>query len=479
MELIAAAAVVVLRRTPELQVLMVRRSEQQRAFPGNWTFPGGTLDPEDGPADDPQALRQCALRELFEETGLLPGYSGASAPLALAQQELLNQTLDWATFCARLAYRPPLAELQFLGLRVTPPIMPRRFETAYFLLEDVGGEPLAFSPEMAEGGWFHPRELLGRWREQQAQIPAPVLEVLKLLDSRGVDLPGLQAQANSRETIPLPIELYPGIELVPLRTPTLEPATHTNGYFVGGQSFVIIDPASPYPDQQERLRAAVQRRLAAGDRPVEVVLTHHHRDHVGAACFLRDWLGMPIAAHARTAELLAFDVDRQIDDGEVWELGVDAAHRPWRLEALFTPGHAPGHLCFIDRRADVAIVGDMLAGMGTILIKRPRGNMGQYLASLDRLAQAGVRHGLPAHGPVIGDLPARCREYIAHRQMRNQRILSALAAGSLSLEELLPVVYSDVDPRALGLARWSLDAHLGHLEEIQAVHQRAERWALG
>jgi flavorubredoxin len=44
--------------------------------------------------------------------------------------------------------------------------------------------------------------------------------------------------------------MRPGIVLVPLRTPTLPPATHTNCYIVGGDEVIVIDPASPYEEEQ-------------------------------------------------------------------------------------------------------------------------------------------------------------------------------------------------------------------------------------
>lgn len=486
MKLVEASALVLIRRAPDLQILMVRRAENQRAFPGHWTFPGGALDAADGAlaqeglAD--AASRHCALRELFEETGVLPGYAGDWAGLGDDRQALLANQLGWGDFCARRNYLPPIATLEFIGLRVTPPIMPRLFETHYYLLElaaDEACEPLAFSPEMAEGGWKRPDALYQLWLRSQALLPAPVLEVIKALRAEAIDLAMLRAQANSRDSVPIPIELYPGIEMFPLRTPTLAPATHTNGYLIGGERFVIIDPASPYPDQQEVLRQVLQRRLDAGDRPLAVLLTHHHRDHVGGATFVRDWLGVPIRAHADTAALIDFEIDQAIEDGESWDLGQDELDRPWRVEAMFTPGHAPGHLCFIDRREGVTVVGDMLAGFGTILIKRPRGDMGKYLASLQRMADdPGISRGLPAHGPIIPALRARCLEYIQHRRMRELRVLEALAQGPLTEAEVLSFVYSDIDPQALPLARWALDAHLAHMEQEGEIGQVDGFWRL-
>jgi len=80
-----------------------------------------------------------------------------------------------------------------------------------------------------------------------------------------------------------------------------------------------------------------------------VVLTHHHVDHVGDATRLAARHGAGIAAHAVTAEKLRgrVAVTRAIADGERLALGAHA------LRARFTPGHAPGHLCFVDEAAGI------------------------------------------------------------------------------------------------------------------------------
>lgn len=490
-----SAILVLLRDAPEgPEVLLVRRAENQRAFPGYWSFPGGALDAadkselQDHPDDaDDTPFRRAALRELFEETGLLPGYTGPAEALGAAQQALLSQSSSWRETCLQLGYSPPLAAVQAIGLRVTPPIAPRRFATQYFLLrlkaDELREAAIALSPELAEAAWIRPGEMLRRWEFGQDLISPPVLEVLRVLAAAGEpDLGALRALANDIDSLPMPIEVHPGIEMVPVLTPTLAPATHTNSYLVGRERFVIIDPATPYPEEQAVLRRFLQRRLDLGHRPLAVLLTHHHRDHIGAACFMRDWLGVPVQAHAATAALLDFDVDATIEDGQEWQLGSDpATGAPWSLQALFTPGHAPGHLCFVDSRQGASVVGDMLAGMGTILIKRPKGDMGQYLASLQRLADAAGAYphpvrGFPAHGPLIPDLRARSLEYIAHRQMRDEKILAALGQGPLADDALLAAVYADIDPRALPIARWSLEAHLHRLEHIGRVQHCESGW---
>ena len=122
----------------------------------------------------------------------------------------------------------------------------------------------------------------------------------------------------------------------------------------------------------------------------------------------------------------------------------------------------------------------MVAGIGTILIDPSEGDMGEYLASLRALLARPAAMLLPAHGPPIVDGHAKLREYLAHRTMREDRALAALAKhpAGVELDALVPDVYADT-PRVLWpLAARSLLAHLHKLvREGRARELGRERWA--
>jgi glyoxylase-like metal-dependent hydrolase (beta-lactamase superfamily II) len=224
----------------------------------------------------------------------------------------------------------------------------------------------------------------------------------------------------------------------------------------------VVDPGSPFPEEQAALASALT------DVPVTaVLLTHHHGDHTGGAQALADARGVPIVAHAATADALEgiVTVSRTLADGE-------DIHG---LVAVHTPGHAWGHLCFTLGNATIA--GDMVAGVGTILIAPGDGDMTVYLQSLEKL-QARGGSLLPAHGPPIPDGAAKCREYLAHRRMREERVAGALSDTPSTLAELVVSAYADT-PRALWpLAERSLAAHLEKLvRDGRAIFDGRERWS--
>lgn len=261
-------------------------------------------------------------------------------------------------------------------------------------------------------------------------------------------------------------ELADGVRVVELRTPTLPPATATNTLVVGKRRLAVIEPATPHAEE----RAALDRVLdeLTGGEVVAILLTHHHVDHVGYAEELRARTGAPIHAHAETAARLGFAVDVELVDGA--EIELDAG---FSLAAVFTPGHAPGHLVYRERRTGVAYAGDMVAGVGTILIDpEDGGDMAAYLASLDRIAAAGPSLLVPAHGPVLRDPDGCVRRYKAHRQMREDRVLAAITEVPRDLSEVLAGAYADTSRDLWWLASRSLEAHLRKLEAEGRVWRR-------
>lgn len=269
----------------------------------------------------------------------------------------------------------------------------------------------------------------------------------------------------------------PTIQMLPVRTPTLPPATHTNTFLVGTREAVLIEPATPYKGEQDLMIEWVHEARLNGIEPIAILATHHHPDHVGGATALQERLQLPLWAHAMTAQRLdgIVDVDMLIQDGERLVL---QGPTPTALSALHTPGHAPGHLCFVDEATGMMIAGDMVASVGTIIVEPTDGDMLLYLESLRKMAGLQPEALLPAHGDVIREPQVILEFYIQHRLMREGKVLAALRArGKPSRpRHLVAQAYDDTPKHLWPLALQSIEAHLIKLEREGRIQKHGDRW---
>lgn len=432
--------------------------------------------PAKGAADAPH--RAAVVRELLEETGLLLTSGGLTA--------LPGPPHSWLgeVYRATGAEPPALDAFEPAGRWVTPDVLPIRYDTRFFLV-DVPNlpEPRANPAELARAWFDQPSALLAGHRRLELIVALPTRLQLEALACAGTDPAGPTAAALAALTGASGESLYdekleasgleamPGIRQLPLRTPTLPPATHTNCYIVGHEKAVIIDPATYEDGERARLAEVLDSLASQGTRFEAVVLTHHHPDHVGAAVWTKDYLSVPIWAHPVTRDLLQgqVPVDALLHEGDRIDLGKDAEGEPFVLECLHTPGHAAGHLVFRDlrRRGDRMIVGDMVAAVGTIIVDPDEGDMGEYIRQLERLRSYPNGLLFPAHGPPIAAGHRKLEGYIKHRLAREERVFDALRAfGSRArAHDLLPMAYSDAPQAIWPLAERSCLAHLIKLVE--------------
>ena len=237
--------------------------------------------------------------------------------------------------------------------------------------------------------------------------------------------------------------------------------TGTGTYIVGNGTVAVIDPGPDDGAHLEALLAAVE-----GETVSHVLVTHTHRDHAPLARPFADAVGALVLAarpparetHASggldEAEDQTFRPDVILNDGDRID-GPD-----WTLETLATPGHASNHLAFALIEENALFSGDHVMGWATSVVAPPDGDMGAYMASLERVAARGFETLWPTHGAPVTDVAPFLTAYKAHRLEREAQILARLAAADRTIAEMVPGLYAAVDQRLWPAASLSVLAHL-------------------
>jgi len=263
------------------------------------------------------------------------------------------------------------------------------------------------------------------------------------------------------------VEVCPGIRRVVAPNAGVMTGPGTNSYILGDSRAVVVDPGPADAEHLQALLAATAGRVSA------VVVTHTHRDHSPGAAPLAAATGanlVGLAAPEDASHDASFVPDLQPADGQWLPLG------ELRLRAIFTPGHASNHVCWLTEQ-DILFTGDHVMQGSTVVIPPPDGNMRAYLESLAKIRASEPRALAPGHGVLMPDSDRAIRRLIRHRLQREARVLDRLRVlGAATLDELLPRVYSDVPASRHPIARYSLLAHLLKLNEDGRVERGGQRW---
>ena len=213
-----AATIVLLRngeRGPE--VLLLRRARSAGFVPGAYVFPGGRVDRSDAddaliarldgldadaaarrlrlPDADPPALAYylAALREAFEETGILVARGADGRAAATAQEDpevdalrdaLMEEELMFPAVLERLGCRLDGAAVEYLAHWITPVVEPRRYDTRFFAAKVRPGAQAVVDPrEMTDAIWITPGDAVHRCRAGTLQMIFPTIRTLEDLSA--------------------------------------------------------------------------------------------------------------------------------------------------------------------------------------------------------------------------------------------------------------------------------------------------------
>jgi glyoxylase-like metal-dependent hydrolase (beta-lactamase superfamily II)/8-oxo-dGTP pyrophosphatase MutT (NUDIX family) len=536
----AAASLLLLRDGDVgLEVLMLRRAERDGDLrSGAAVFPGGVLDARDplahahavGP-DDADFSRQlglarggldyavAALRESFEEVGLLlvrePVDAARLQALHPWRDRLQSGQAHIAELCAAEQLTLDLSALAYYSHWLTPPGVPKRFDTRFFAaLAPAGQEAVADYGEAVELMWLtpqqaldparglkllpvtgrtlrdlarfgHAHDALGEARERGPRGQVKLIMPRRADSARGprVVLPDELPYAEVARLDPagrgnafadlLPgrvVQLSPRIRRVTAPNPGPMTGPGTNSYLVGdGQRFTVIDPGPAIDGHVQALIAA-----AAPGRIERILVTHTHKDHSPAAALLAAATGAPVlgrvAAHPEWQDE-SFAPTSLLQGGERLVLPDGAT-----LRAVHTPGHASNHLCYLLEEERTLFTGDHVMQGSTVVINPPDGDMRAYLRALEGLLAEPLEWLAPGHGYLVAEPQAVLRGLIAHRLKREAKVAAAIeSAREGSAQSLVPAVYDDVPTALHKMAERSLLAHLiklgldGRIERLGAT----------
>lgn len=153
----------------------------------------------------------------------------------------------------------------------------------------------------------------------------------------------------------------------------------------------IVDPGCSNAGEEARLKRAIEdKRL----KPVRLLLTHAHIDHILGNAFVHETWGLKPWLHEKEMPVFQFAAQaanmwgipyRQgpepegfISESETLELDGQS------FDILFTPGHSPGEVCFLNREAGYCVAGDVLFYGSIGRTDLPGGDYDTLIASIER-----------------------------------------------------------------------------------------------
>lgn len=267
-----------------------------------------------------------------------------------------------------------------------------------------------------------------------------------------------------------PVELAKGVRRLLAPNAGLMTGPGTNTYLFGNAEVAVLDPG---PASSRHIDAI--RQAAPG--PIRwILVTHTHPDHSPGASVLAaatgaELLGQP-PPRGRVQDQ-TFKPDRILTDGDVLETG------EFLLRAVHTPGHASNHVCYRHEATRWLFTGDHIMNGSTVVIDPPDGNMKHYLESLQKLKGLELAALAPGHGPLIENPGETIDWLIGHRLKREAKVVASMRDHpDLTLRDLTPFVYDEVDRKLHHLAERSLLAHLVKLENEGNATREDEKWRL-
>lgn len=542
----AATLILARQAAAGIEVFLLRRTRLAEFAGGAYVFPGGALDASD---HDPRWTAHCvgmddaaasrllkleqgglaywvaAIRECFEEAGLLLARDGSGELLALddpdtarefagLRERLIAGSLSFAQLCGERNLRLALDHIAYFSHWITGQGRPRRFDVRFFVaVAPPHQTPSHDRGETVDHIWIQPAAALEGHRRGELDLLFPTIKTLEAL-ARFADTVAVMDHARELRALPPappraatgrdgPRVLFPGdyayaeagkvdqhgggqasyeilpgvvmrlseqVRRVTAPNPGFMTGPGTNSYLLGaGREIAVIDPGPANDGHVQLLLDEAKGQICW------ILATHTHHDHSPAAALLKaktgaQLLGMPPPPQGRHDR--GFCPDRVLAHGD----RIDVAG--CTLRVLHTPGHASNELCYLLEDEKLLFTGDHIMQGSTVVIDPPDGDMAAYLASLRLLQNEDIAHFAPGHGFLMEKTQEMVERLLIHRMERENKVLAALRSlGSATVEALLPAVYDDVPVRLHPVASRSLLAHLVKLAADGRATRSGERWS--
>jgi 8-oxo-dGTP pyrophosphatase MutT (NUDIX family) len=228
--ILPAATILLLRDQPEFEVLMVKRHHQIDFASGALVFPGGKSHPGDhdpawaehvigwaGFDAEQRGLRIAAIREVFEEAGILLAVrrngepiGGEACPMEV-RQAVDAGTTHFLDVVRDLDARLDLGTLTTFARWITPPLTPKRFDTWFYVVRAPDDQLAACDGrETVDAEWIAPSEALRLAAEGQRKVIFPTRMNLKLLaEAKDAADAVTRAQGRNLVTVQPQVEVRP------------------------------------------------------------------------------------------------------------------------------------------------------------------------------------------------------------------------------------------------------------------------------
>ena len=244
-------------------------------------------------------------------------------------------------------------------------------------------------------------------------------------------------------------EVAPGVRRIVANNPSDLTYKGTNTYLIGSEEVAVIDPGPDLPEHIQSILAAT-----SGEKISHILISHTHKDHTASVPALKQATGAAVMGfdpkdaprgvaavidngveHQDQFVDFDFEADHYLCDGET------VTGKDWTLEAIWTPGHAPDHMCYGLQGHRRVFTGDHIMGWNTTMVAPPEGTMAHYMKSLEKLLPRNDIEFFPGHGGRVTEPRRVVRTYLMHRQMREAAIMGCLKQGIGTVEGIVEKVY--------------------------------------